>query len=245
MTPSSASPSFAPQTLNGRRVFITGTSRGVGFESARLFLQAGAQVIGAARDPRRLAEITEQLKSLGEFHALTLDLSQPGFEQDAITAVARHFGGVLDILFNNAGVMPAQQGITGEPAGSLEKTLQVNLIAVHNLTRALLPALLKGHEPRIMNTSSGAGNFGAVGENSLASYRVSKFALNGLTLSWSGALTGKVAVNAFDPGWVKTDMGGPNAPGTPQESARGALALALLPFDVTGKFWKDGKEIPW
>ena len=90
-----------------------------------------------------------------------------------------------------------------------------------------------------------AGNFGAVGENSLASYRVSKFALNGLTLSWSGALTGKVAVNAFDPGWVKTDMGGPNAPGTPQESARGALALALLPFDVTGKFWKDGKEIPW
>lgn len=245
MTPSAASPSNAPLRLNGRRVFITGTSRGVGLESARLFLQAGARVIGAARDPRRLAATAKQLESLGEFHAVTLDLSQPGFEKDAIAAVVSHFGGVLDVLFNNAGIMPAHQGITAEPAGSLEETLQVNLIAVHNLTRALLPALLKGHEPRIMNTSSGAGNFGAVGENSLASYRVSKFALNGLTLNWAGALAGKVAVNAFDPGWVKTDLGGPSAPGTPQESARGALAVALLPFGVTGKFWKDGKEIPW
>jgi NAD(P)-dependent dehydrogenase (short-subunit alcohol dehydrogenase family) len=96
-----------------------------------------------------------------------------------------------------------------------------------------------------MNTSSGAGSLGAVGENSLASYRVSKFALNGLTLNWAGALKGRVAVNAFDPGWVKTAMGGPNALGTPQESARGALALALLPFATTGRFWKDGREISW
>lgn len=202
-------------------------------------------MIGAAKDPGHLEAAAEQLRSLGEFHSLVLDLSQPGFEPAAVAAVARHFGGALDILFNNAGTMPAQQSIPNEPAGSLEKTLQVNLVAVHNLTRALLPALFKGNEPRIMNTSSGAGTLGAVGENSLASYRVSKFALNGLTLNWAGALKGRVAVNAFDPGWVKTAMGGPNAPGTPQDSARGALALVLRPFATTGRFWKDGNEIPW
>jgi hypothetical protein len=58
-------------------------------------------------------------------------------------------------------------------------------------------------------------------------------------------LRGEVAVNAFDPGWVKTDMGGPNAPGSPVESAEGALAVVTLPFPVTGKFWKDGREIPF
>jgi NAD(P)-dependent dehydrogenase (short-subunit alcohol dehydrogenase family) len=245
MSSSANSPGVVSQSLKNCRVFITGASRGVGLESARLFLQSGARVIGAAKDPARLQAAAEELRSLGEFHSVVMDLAQPGFEPAAVAAVTRHFGGALDVLFNNAGTMPAQQGISDEPAGSLEKTLQVNLLAVHNLTRALLPALFKGTEPRIMNTSSGAGTLGAVVENSLASYRVSKFALNGLTLNWAGALKGRVAVNAFDPGWVKTAMGGPNAPGTPQESARGALALALLPFATTGKFWKDGREISW
>ena len=245
MSSSANSPGVVSQSLKNCRVFITGASRGVGLESARLFLRSGARVIGAAKDPARLQAAVEELRSLGEFHSVVMDLSQPGFEPAAVAAVTRHFDGVLDVLFNNAGTMPAQQGVSDEPAGSLEKTLQVNLVAVHNLIRALLPALLEGTKPRIMNTSSGAGTLAAVVENSLASYRVSKFALNGLTLNWAGALKGRVAVNAFDPGWVKTAMGGPNAPGTPQESARGALALARLPFATTGKFWKDGREISW
>jgi NAD(P)-dependent dehydrogenase (short-subunit alcohol dehydrogenase family) len=74
---------------------------------------------------------------------------------------------------------------------------------------------------------------------------MSKWALNGLTLLQATHLTGSIAVNAFDPGWVKTDLGGPNAPGSPVESAEGALAVVLLPFDVTGKFWKDRQEIPF
>jgi NAD(P)-dependent dehydrogenase (short-subunit alcohol dehydrogenase family) len=77
----------------------------------------------------------------------------------------------------------------------------------------------------------------------IPSYRLSKFALNGFTLLLAAELAGKVAVNAFDPGWVKTDLGGPKAPGSPTESARGALALVTLPLSETGKFWKDGAEI--
>ncbi len=245
MASHAASSRPAARPLDGRRILITGASRGVGLECARLFLQSGARVIGAARDASRLAEAAGQLAPLGEFHLLALDLAEAGFETAAAAAVQRHFEGALDILCNNAGVMVADENIAEEPAGSLEQTLQVNVVAVHNLTRALLPALLRGREPRILNTSSGAGNFASVAQTDIGSYRVSKFALNGLTLSWSGALKGRVAVNAFDPGWVKTDLGGPRAPGLPQESAQGALALATLPADVTGRFWKDGREIPW
>jgi len=241
--PASHHPTARP--LDGRRILITGASRGVGLECTRLFLQAGARIIGAARDARRLAAAADELAPLGEFHAVALDLAQPGCASAAAAAVDRRFEGALDILFNNAGVMVAHAGIADEPAGSLEQSLQVNVVAVHNLTRALLPALRQGREPRIINTSSGAGNFASVAQADIGSYRVSKFALNGLTLSWAESLKGRVAVNAFDPGWVKTDMGGSQAPGRPQESAQGALALALLPFATTGRFWKDGKEIPW
>jgi NAD(P)-dependent dehydrogenase (short-subunit alcohol dehydrogenase family) len=79
----------------------------------------------------------------------------------------------------------------------------------------------------------------------IPSYRLSKWTLNGLTMLLARELAGKVAVNAFDPGWVKTDLGGSNAPGHPSESARGALAIVTMPFSETGKFWKDGKEIPF
>ena len=233
------------RSLENRRVLLTGVSRGVGYEIAKLFLEQGARVIGAARDRERLERSGRALSKLGEFHPVAFDLAAQGFERAAVESVAAHFGGALDVLFNNAAIMASPHGIEGEPAGPLERSMQVNVVAVHGLTLALLPALLRGTEPRIVNTSSGAGNFESVGMNDIASYRVSKFALNGLTMSWAFALRGRVAVNAFDPGWVKTDMGGPNAPGTPDESARGALALVTLPFAESGKFWKDGRTIAW
>ena len=231
--------------LRDRRILLTGASRGVGFETAALFLDLGARIIGIGRDPERLSHAAERLKARGEFHPLVLDLARPGLEAAAEAAIEKHFGGALDILFQNAGVMEAHAGLLGEPSGTLETSLQINVIAVHNLTRAMVPALLRGREPRIVHTSSGAGNMASIAGNDIASYRVSKFALNGLTMNWAAALKGRIAVNAFDPGWVKTDLGGPNAPGTADESARGALALVTLPFEVTGKFWKDGAEIPW
>jgi hypothetical protein len=58
-------------------------------------------------------------------------------------------------------------------------------------------------------------------------------------------LRGAIAVNGLDPGWVKTDLGGPRAPGVPEDSARGALALVRQPFETTGKLFKDGKEIDY
>jgi NAD(P)-dependent dehydrogenase (short-subunit alcohol dehydrogenase family) len=151
------------------------------------------------------------------------------------------------VLFSNAGVQidGSVQGISEVPDEVMERSFGVNLWAPYWLARTLLPLLLRGSEPRLVNVSSGAGNFESMRSLEIPSYRISKWALNGLTMLLAREFSGKVAVNAFDPGWVKTDLGGPKAPGHPRESALGALAVVTMPFSETGKFWKDGREIPF
>jgi NAD(P)-dependent dehydrogenase (short-subunit alcohol dehydrogenase family) len=236
-----------PGKLEGRRIVITGTSRGVGLETARLFLREGASVLGVARDAGRLADVTPMLASLGDFASLRADLVEPGAPDKIAAAVAERWG-ALDVLFNNAAIL-VKTGepptFEGEPAGTLETTLANNLLAPFRLSMAVLPMLRRGREPRIVHVGSGAGTLEGVHLDGIASYRLSKWALNGLTMLQATHLQGQIAVNAFDPGWVKTDLGGPKAPGSPVDSADGALAVTTLPFETTGKFWKDGREIPF
>ncbi len=231
--------------LEGRRVLITGVSRGVGLETAKKFLSEGAGLIGVARDPDRLGKAAALLSALGDFQALRADLEKEGSEEALVRAVEERWG-ALDLLVNNAAVMVFPGHLKNGDGGNLRLHLESNVLAPHRLIRALLPLLEKGREPRVLNVSSGAGCLDAMrAGDDIAAYRLSKWSLNGLTLLWSDTLKGRVAVNSFDPGWVKTDMGGPQAPGEPAQSAEGALALAVAPFGQTGKFWKDGLEIPF
>lgn len=233
--------------LAGRRILITGISRGVGLETARLFLREGAQVLGVAKDPQRLERASRELEpGDGRLSVVQAELTAGDAPARIAAAVAERWGAV-DVLFNNAAVQidGSVQGILAASEATFDASLAINLVGPYRLCRALLPALLAGREPRIVNVSSGAGNFESVRTLGIPTYRLSKWALNGLTLCMAAELAGKVAVNAFDPGWVKTDLGGPNAPGSPTESARGALAIVTLPFEASGKFWKDGSEIPF
>lgn len=235
------------EKLTGRRVLLTGVSRGVGFETAKLFLSEGASVLGVARDPERLAAANRELERIapGRYHSLSVDLSSEGFEEKIKEAVLAQWDG-LDVLFNNAGVqIGGDGGISEESTERLEKTMNVNLWVPLHLTRALLPLLLKGREPRVVHLTSGAGTLDGLWEPNIAAYRLSKWALNGLTVLQAAELKGKVAVNALDPGWVKTDLGGPKAPGHPRESAVAALQMMALPFEATGKLYKDGNVIPF
>jgi NAD(P)-dependent dehydrogenase (short-subunit alcohol dehydrogenase family) len=233
--------------LSGRRFVITGISRGVGLETARLFLAEGAEVIGVARDAARLERAQRELDPAGtRLSVLAADVSTEAAAVSVARAVAERWG-ALDVLFNNAGVQldGATRGLTSASESVLAASLATNLWAPFRLCRALVPALERGHEPRIVNVSSGAGNFESMRMVDIPTYRLSKWALNGLTLLLAGELAGRISVNAFDPGWVKTDLGGVNAPGSPVESAQGALSIVTLPFATTGKFWKDGAEIPF
>jgi NAD(P)-dependent dehydrogenase (short-subunit alcohol dehydrogenase family) len=232
-------------TLLGRRILITGASRGVGFETTRLFLAEGAEVMGVSRDATRLERAQHELDPEGRrLTTVAVDLKDPAAAQLVAKAVRSRFN-ALDVLFNNAGIQidGSTRGLMSGSEDVLRESMEVNLMAPYRLCRALLPFLLRGNEPRIVNVSSGAGNFESVGMTDIPTYRLSKWALNGLTMLLANELADKVAVNAFDPGWVKTALGGERAPGSPVESARGALALVTLPFTETGKFWKDGTEI--
>jgi NAD(P)-dependent dehydrogenase (short-subunit alcohol dehydrogenase family) len=233
--------------LKGRRIVLTGVSRGIGYETAKRFLGEGARVLGVGKDGARLAHATTSLSILGDFAPLQVDLSEPA-APGRVVAAARELWGALDVLVNNAAILVnagEPRSFEEEPPGTFERSLESNLVAPFRLTMALLPLLRLGREPRVVHVGSGAGTFEGVSLTGIASYRMSKWALNGLTLLQATHLAGEIAVNAFDPGWVKTDLGGPNAPGSPVESAEGALAVVTLPFGVTGKFWKDGHEIPF
>jgi len=105
--------------------------------------------------------------------------------------------------------------------------------------------LRRGREPRIVHVTSGAGTMHGLEEAGIASYRLSKWALNGLVRLQARQLAGQVAVNGLDPGWVKTIIGGPRAPGVPDDSARAALALLREPFTTTGQLFKDGHRIDY
>lgn len=233
--------------LSGRRILITGASRGVGLEATRLFLAEGAEVLAVARDAARLERAARELSAPAErLSVLAADLENPHAVAPIVSAVQQRWG-ALDVLLNNAGVQidGDANGLVDGSEAILERSFAINMFAPYRLSLALLPLLRKGSEPRIANVSSGAGTFAAMTEHKIASYRLSKWSLNGLTLLLASELAGEVAVNAFDPGWVKTELGGPKAPGSPVESARGALSLITLPFAETGKFWKDGQEIPF
>ncbi len=233
--------------LAGRRVLITGASRGVGFEITKRFLSEGADVVGVAQHPERLARAAERLKLQppGCFEPLVVDLAGIGSEHAIVEAVVKRWG-ALDLLVNNAAVMikaPAGGALELEPPGALEHSLRLNLIVPQRLTVALLPLLEKGNEPRVIHLTSGAGTLASLSEGGLASYRLSKWALNGLTRIMASQWRGRVAVNALDPGWVQTDMGGLGAPGSPIESAQAALELALRPWSDSGRLFKNGAEI--
>ena len=226
--------------LQGRRIVLTGASRGVGRETVALFCREGAELIGVARNGERLATLAHEHPG---FQAITADITDRGLGARLAQAVKERWG-ALDLLINNAAIQEYNAGFHAEPLDALERNLTTNVLSAHWLSHALLPLLKLGHEPRIINVSSGAGKLDAVKEESnMPAYRLSKLALNGLTLSYAGDLKGQVAVNSLDPGWLKTDLGGPNAPGEPPDGAVRMLELALKPFQVTGGFWYGAEPI--
>lgn len=226
--------------LQGRRVLLTGASRGVGHETVKLFSAEGAEIIGVARDGAKLAAIAREFPS---FQAISGDITDRSLGARLAEAVERRWG-ALDLLINNAAIQEYNAGFHAEPLDALERNLTTNVLSAHWLIHALLPLLKRGTEPRIINVSSGAGKLEAVrAEPNMPAYRLSKLLLNGLSISYAGDLKGQVAVNSLDPGWLKTDLGGPNAPGEPPDGAVRMLELACKPFSVTGGFWYGAEPI--
>jgi len=230
-----------------KTALVTGANKGIGFEVARLLAAKNWQVILTAR--RRDAgekAVAALQKSGGTASFVELDVTDPASVAKAAREVARHVDH-LDALVNNAGVVEDRdQSILELDLDLLRRTLDTNTIGQLRVAQAFFPLLAKSDSPRIINVSSGAGQLSDMGTWAPA-YSISKAALNAVTVALDAALQGKgVAVNSVCPGWCRTDMGGPGAPRSAEQGADTIVWLATeAPRDLTGKFLRDRKVIPW
>jgi NAD(P)-dependent dehydrogenase (short-subunit alcohol dehydrogenase family) len=185
------------------------------------------------------------VKNGGKATFLEIDVA----DKTSVTAAAREFSKIadhLDVLVNNAGIMvDGDDAILKISDDIFRKTLETNTLGALRVTRAFEPLLTKSKAPRVINVSSGGGQLTGGADGWAPAYCISKTALNGITSQLATALP-KFAVNSVCPGWVRTDMGGPNATRSVEEGADTIVWLATdAPQRLTGKFLRDRKEIPW
>ena len=228
---------------NPKVILITGANRGIGLETARQLARRGCHVVIGARDTASGAHAAEGIIAAGgRATFLPLDVSRP----ESIHAAAGQLDH-LDVLINNAGIYP-DKGLTilTLPRDRLDQTFQTNTFGALEVTQAFLPLLRRSSAARVINVSSGYGQLDGLSAG-VPSYCLSKLALNGLTIMLAQALKADgIAVNSMCPGWVRTDMGGPNADRSVEEGADTAVWLAdEAPQELTGKFFRDRQEIPW
>ena len=223
--------------MNAPIALVTGASRGLGREVARRLAEAGYTVLAGMRDPAKA-------KPLPGVQVLPLDVSEPASIAAAAASV-KSGQGRLDVLVNNAGILLDRTGDALTLDGDLlQRTLATNALGPLRMIQAFAPLMRRGS--RIVNVSSGGGQLSAPSTWSPA-YCISKTTLNAVTVQLAEALKPRgIAVNAVCPGWVRTDMGGAEAPRSLQEGAESILWLVLEAGpDLSGGFWRDGGRIPW
>lgn len=226
---------------------VTGGNRGIGYELVKQLAWDGFKVILTSRDPETGHEAVQKLNKLNlnvSFVVMDVD-NQESIRQAAITVNERY--GRLDVLINNAGVyLDENKKLVVMNPSILEKTMTTNFFGAYHMIRSFIPLMEKQGYGRIINVSS---EYGAISEMSLqgaGAYKLSKLALNGLTQLVAAETKGDIKINAVDPGWVSSDMGGPSAPRTPKQAAESILRLATIGSEgPNGGFFRDGKQIDW
>ncbi|MFK4380865.1 SDR family oxidoreductase [Bradyrhizobium sp. USDA 223] len=233
-------------------VLITGANRGVGLALARQYVASGADVIGCCREPAK-ADALKDLSagSGGRVRILPLDVT----DEPSIAFLKTALGNEpIDILINNAGVLgPKDQSPDGIDAEGWMTALRVNALAPVLVALALADNLKRSREKKLVAISSDYGSISIVWPSTTSArnryaYRASKAALNsGMRALSSDWAADGVIVGLFNPGWVQTDMGGPTARITPEQSASGLIRrIAELTPATSGIFLDyDGKPIAW
>ena len=230
---------------NQKTALVTGANKGIGFEVARELARLGLRVFLGARNEKAGKAAAEKLGKDGNVSFLEIDVSNGSSIQRAAEEFARQ-SDCLDVLVNNAGVLlDEDKDALSVTAEIFDTTLRTNTLGPWLVTQAFAPLLKKSARARIVNVSSGGGQLEEGADGWAPAYCVSKTALNGVTVQLAAALP-KVAVNSVCPGWVRTDMGGENATRSVAEGAATIVWLATeAPHELTGKFVKDRKVIPW
>lgn len=207
---------------------VTGANRGIGLEVCRQLAAKGLHVIATSRR--------------GESGTVRLDVTN----SESIHACAQGVGPV-DVLVNNAAVLVAEnEDLLDTSVDQFRTTFDTNVFGVLAVCQAFVPGMVQRGYGRVVNVSSAAGQLTSMATYAPA-YSISKTALNALTVQLAAAVKGSgVLVNCVNPGWVRTRMGGRNAPRSVEEGADTIVWAATLPADgPTGRFFSDRHDIDW
>lgn len=208
-----------------RTVLITGANRGIGLALAKTYVSAGWRVFAACRAPQKAAE----LAALGaeNLQIVPLDVGSEASAEQAAKLVATQTQG-LDVLINNAAIGGGlDDHLATLDIGLMQQALDINVLGPLRTTRAFVGLLKKSASPKVINISSGLGCVGVREDSSSIAYGSSKAALNYVTRCLAIDLASEnIIVTAINPGWVRTDMGGPNAPLLPEKSAADIAKVA-------------------
>ncbi len=223
-------------------VLITGANRGLGLEMVKQYSAEGWQVIACCREPNQ-ADALHKLSK--EIKILKLDVSDTRSIKDLIHHVGNQS---IDILLNNAGVLPEDQAFGTIEAELLIDTFKINTVAPFILAEGLFKNIAASSLKVIANMSSVMGSLSQNSSGGNYAYRSTKAALNAITKSMAIDLKPHgIKLVVLHPGWVQTDMGGANAMITPEESVQNILkVLSNLSLTDSGSFIRyDGSKLTW
>jgi NAD(P)-dependent dehydrogenase (short-subunit alcohol dehydrogenase family) len=242
-------------TAEKRTALVTGANKGIGLAIARQLAQRDIKVLIGARDQDKGIAARKQLQSEGlESYFILVDVTRAISIEAAIGKIKDDFRR-LDILVNNAGIMiDSQSGILELDRAVFSNTLTTNVFGPLLLAQACIPLMKANGYGRIVNMASTLGSLNDISDPDSPygavlspAYRLSKTLLNGITALLANTLRGtNILVNSACPGWVRTDMGGSQAPLTPEQGADTPVWLATLPDGGhTGGFFRERQPIPW
>ena len=234
---------------------VTGANKGIGLETARQLGRLGYTVLLGAREAARGTAAAGALAAEGlDARFVQLDVTSEADRKAVAAHVAETFGR-LDVLVNNAAVALDREYTSSDvPLDVLRQTYEVNFFAMIALTQQLLPLVRKSEAGRIVNLSSSLASLAlhsdyesAIKDMKILAYDSSKTAVNAFTVHLAHDLRDTpIKVNAADPGWVKTDMGGSAAPLEIEDGAKTSVHLATLPADgPSGGFFHLDRRLPW
>ncbi|QRN99173.1 SDR family oxidoreductase [Archangium violaceum] len=227
------------------KIVITGANRGIGLELVRQYLARGDSVHAGVRTPEQAPELTALVEpSGGRLRINPCDVAL----ETSVRAFAASVTEPVDLLINNAGMRNRPDGLEELDLDGAARTFQVNALGPLRVTHALLPMLRRSRGAKIANMSSGLGSIDDNTSGGAYGYRMSKAALNMASRSLAQDLRdeGIIAV-VLSPGWVRTDMGGEDAPTPVSESVAGLLGLIdRLTLQDSGSFFGfRGERIAW
>lgn len=230
---------------------VTGASRGLGLGASEALAQRGFKVVMAMRNPDKAQKQINALKVKDlDVVPMKLDVSQEKSIIDFVEQIRKEYG-FVDVLVNNAGIMidsedGGSSSLLKTKASTIQKTFTTNTLGPFLLTQKIFPMMKQEGYGRIVNVSSGMSQLSEP-QAAYAAYRISKTALNMVTNIFATEAQGSdICVNSVSPGWVRTDMGGPNADRSVEQGIKGIIWAATLPKGgPNGGFFRDGELLSW